>query len=155
MPAVVRRIPGQTLKAVRVVRVGAIGDLVAIEDAIAVVVGIARAGLVDVVLIAIRRAVVVRIEIVGIGAELDLDRILQPVSVRVQRIGWRGRWRLGTLVRRSRGFSLDDRRFLATRQLRRLPRRPAGSAPCGASPLAIVINDETLPGHSTSLGVGV
>ena len=81
MPALVRRIPGQRLKAVRVVRVGAIGDLVAVEDAIGVVVGIERAGLVDIVLIAIRRAVVVRIEIVGIGAELELDRVLETVSV--------------------------------------------------------------------------
>ena len=101
MPTEVRRTPGQLLKTERVVRVGAVRDLVAIEDAIAVVVGVARAGLVDVVLIAIRRAVVVRIEIRRIGAELELDRVLEPVSVRVQRIGWR-----------SRGLRLDDRRLL-------------------------------------------
>ena len=101
----------KTLEAVRVVRVGAIGDLVAIEDAIAVVVRIARTGLVHIVLIAIRRAVVVRIEIRRIGAELELDRVLEPVSVRVQRIGCGRRRRLGTLVR-GRGLRLDGRSFL-------------------------------------------
>ncbi|MCD6059213.1 MAG: hypothetical protein K0Q89_2743 [Thermomicrobiales bacterium] len=99
------------LKAVRVVRVGAIDNLVAIEDAITVVVGITRAGLVDVVLVAIRRAVVVRIDIKRIGAQLELDRILEPVPVAIERIGRRGRRRLGTLFR-GRGFRLDDWCFL-------------------------------------------
>src|SRR5215207_7871236 len=106
------RTPPQTLKAVRVVRIGAVGDLVAIEDPIGVVVGIERAGLVDVVLIAIRSAVVVRIDIIRISAQLDLDRILEPVSVRVQRVGWCRRLCLDDLVSRSRGFNFGNRRFL-------------------------------------------
>ena len=107
--SVVRRISGQPLQAVRV---GAVGDLIAIRDAIAVSVRIARAGGVDVVLIAIRGAVVVGIEIIQIGAQVERDRVLEPVSVSVQRIDRRRRWRFSTLDRRGPRLIRGGRRFL-------------------------------------------